>query len=203
MREEKKLEDLFAEIDEKGESIPTKSKPLIVIDAQNVAMRMGKNQVFKVKGIQIVAEFFQKNGHEVICFMPDYLLDQKKVIQRKKENAGAMNPNSQSKAPDDFHLLKALEKKGIIVGTPSQDYDDSYCISQAKKKGGFMVTNDKFRDYIAKIGGLDEKKKEQDWLKRHIMTYTFNKEQFLPNPDCELFAEYPLEEYKSFPVENL
>ena len=32
----------------------------------------------------------------------------------------------------------------LLVKTPSQDYDDSYCIQYAKKLNAFIVTNDKF-----------------------------------------------------------
>ena len=35
-----------------------------------------------------------------------------------------------------------------MITTPGQDYDDSYCIQYARKQNAFIVTNDKFRDYI-------------------------------------------------------
>jgi predicted nuclease of predicted toxin-antitoxin system len=38
-----------------------------------------------------------------------------------------------------------------MVKTPAQDYDDSYCISYARQANAFIVTNDKFRDYLRKI----------------------------------------------------
>jgi Ni,Fe-hydrogenase maturation factor len=38
-------------------------RPLIIIDASNIAMRHGKNSFFSVKGIQIAGEYWQKNGH--------------------------------------------------------------------------------------------------------------------------------------------
>jgi hypothetical protein len=45
-------------------------------------------------------------------------------------------------------LLNKLMDRDFLVKTPSQDYDDSYCIQYARKFNAFMVTNDKFRDYI-------------------------------------------------------
>lgn len=46
-----------------SESKLKEDKPLIIVDASNVAMRYGKNKEFKVKGIQIVVEYWKKNGH--------------------------------------------------------------------------------------------------------------------------------------------
>ena len=37
------------------------------------------------------------------------------------------------------------------MSTPAQDYDDSYCISYARRENAFIVTNDKFRDYLQKL----------------------------------------------------
>jgi len=60
--------------------------------------------------------------------------------------------------PDNVALLNKLaEKGGYIVKKPPQDYDDSYCIQYAKRQNAYMVTNDKFRDYVAKS---EDKKKE-------------------------------------------
>ena len=75
-----------------------------------------------------------------------------------------------------------------------------------------MVTNDKFRDYIDNItksilnpdGDSPNKKKqigqsividrsqiknEQKWIKAHSISYTFNKDEFLPNPDSKFWLE--------------
>lgn len=75
-----------------------------------------------------------------------------------------------------------------------------------------MVTNDKFRDYIdglhqaltneptpptkgkkgkkvaaAPILDKSSIQKEQKWIKAHSVSYTFNKDEFLPNPDSKLW----------------
>jgi hypothetical protein len=47
-------------------------------------MRYGKNKEFIVKGIQITVEYWQKNGHKVLCFLPDYLLNYDEVNKKKK-----------------------------------------------------------------------------------------------------------------------
>ena len=55
-----------------------------MIDASNVAMRHGKNTLFSVKGLQIVVEYWQKNGHQVVCFLPDYLFSYDQVNMKKR-----------------------------------------------------------------------------------------------------------------------
>jgi len=63
------------------------------------------------------------------------------------------------------------------------------------------VTNDKFRDYIQKYQG--DKLREQKWIKDHSISFTFNSDEFLPNPDCKLFHKFHIEEYKHFPLEDI
>jgi predicted nuclease of predicted toxin-antitoxin system len=62
-----------------------------------------------------------------------------------------MKATKASKLPDSVSTLNRLLDKGVMVKTPAQDYDDSYCISYARQANAFIVTNDKFRDYLRKI----------------------------------------------------
>jgi hypothetical protein len=104
--------------------------------------------------------------------------------------------------PDNVGLLNTLATKGFIVKTPPQDYDDSYCIQYAKRQNAFIVTNDKFRDFVLK--SKDDKVKEQRWIKDHSISFTFNTDEFLPNPDSKIFSRYaPYEGYKSYPLEDI
>ena len=113
-------------------------------------MRYGRDTHFSCKGIQIVIQYWEKNGHPVIGFMPEYLFDYKQV-ERLKQEAKLGKTVKASKLPDSVHILNKLAKKGVMVKTPAQDYDDSYCITYAKNNNAFIVTNDKFRDYLRKI----------------------------------------------------
>ena len=101
-----------------------------------------------------------------------------------------------SKIPDSVTLLKELQAKGLLVGTPAQDYDDSYCIQYAKLKDGYMITNDRFWDYIDKQS-KENKRREKEWIRAHTISYTFNKDEFLPNPDSSFFTLYDYASYKS------
>lgn len=70
-------EDIFAKIDKLTETSIKQDadKPLIILDAQNIAMKHGKDKVFSVKGIYLAINYWKKNGHQVVCFVPDYLVD--------------------------------------------------------------------------------------------------------------------------------
>ena len=50
-----------------------------------------------------------------------------------------------TKLPDDINILQQLAAQGYLIGTPPQDYDDSYCIRYAKTHNGYLVTNDLYR----------------------------------------------------------
>ena len=73
------------------------------------------------------------------------------------------------------------------MSTPSQDYDDSYCIKYAKDDGAYIVTNDRFRDYIEKSGS---NKKEIEWLRQTLVSFAFSGDGFMPNPDSDFAKTY-------------
>ena len=114
-----------------------------------------------------------------------------------------MRETKASQLPDNVTQLHKLADQGLIIKTPPQDYDDSYCIQYAKKNNAFIVTNDKFRDYIDKQEGTPIKNKERKWVKDHSISYTFHGDQFLPNPDSQLFNQYPVEGYVCYPLDEL
>lgn len=101
---------------------------MIVLDAQNVAMRHGQNEIFQVRGIQLAIQYWIKNGHKVICFLPEYLFNYDEVNKNKKMQKMNLKQVKASKLPDNVTSLHQLATKGYMVKTPAQDYDDSYCI---------------------------------------------------------------------------
>ena len=165
-----------------------KEKPLIVLDASNIAMRHGEQKgIYSTKGIQIAIEFFTKNGHKVISFLPDYLFKEK-------------DPNKHGKKrvlPDNLSYLYGLVSKGLVVKSPPQDYDDSYCIQYAKTHNAFIVSNDMFRDYIENIKDKAERETEKNWRDVKCISFTFIGDEFLPNPDAPFFKQFGfnLQEY--------
>ena len=81
-------------------------------------MRHGKNSFFSVKGIQVAVEYWQKNGHQVICFLPDYLFSYDQVNLKKKLNQMNIKNYKASQMPDNVALLNNLSEKGYIIKTP-------------------------------------------------------------------------------------
>ena len=162
-----------------------KKKPLIILDASNIAMRHG-DQKFSTKGIQIAMDFFNKNGHDVISFLPEYFFRQKdpnSIINKKRV------------IPDNVEYLNELYKKHLVIQSPPQDYDDSYCIQYAKTHDSFIVTNDLFRDYLEKITDNRKRETERIWIKERSISFTFNQDEFIPNPDATFFKNYDINEY--------
>ena len=115
-----------------------------------MAMKHGRDKLFSTKGLHIAINYWMKNGHKVICFLPEYLFDYEQVNRLIKEKQFG-NKVKESKIPDNVSFLCKMLELGLLVKTPSQDYDDSYSIQYARKFNAFMVTNDKFRDYLAKL----------------------------------------------------
>ena len=109
-------------IDELGTGhvpVQMKQKPLIVLDAQNVAMRHGVDVSFSCKGIRIAVNFWQKNGHSVICFLPEYLLNYAAVGKNKKLQELGIKSTKAQKLPDSVATLNELREKGVLVTTPA------------------------------------------------------------------------------------
>jgi ribonuclease ZC3H12 len=161
---------------------------LIILDASNIAMRHG-NQKFSSKGIEIVINYFQSNGHKVVSFLPEYFFRQK-------------DPNSylnkKRVVPDNIDYLKELNDKHLVIQSPPQDYDDSYCIQYAKTHDAFIITNDLFRDYLDNINDNRKRETERMWIKERCISFTFNQDEFIPNPDASFFKEFDVNEYNKF-----
>ena len=66
-----------------------------------------------------------------------------------------------------------------------KDYDDSYCIEYARTNNGYIVSNDRYWDHVDK---QPEKARGKTirWLRDHCVSFTFVKDNFLPNPDFKL-----------------
>jgi hypothetical protein len=153
-------------------------KSTIVLDGPNIAMRHGKQKQFSVQGIAIALEYFQKLGHEVVAFVPDHYLTRKPPPSSVPMKLAEFFP-----VASDLTMLKDLVDKSLVILTPPQDYDDSYCIFWARKNDAIIVTNDRYWDHIDKHTNNSEKKKIKKWIRNHCMSYTFVKNEFLPNPD--------------------
>ncbi|KAJ8598257.1 hypothetical protein CTAYLR_005491 [Chrysophaeum taylorii] len=162
-------------------------KLLFVIDAANVAMRFGAKGVFSTRGIAATMDYLDRRFERrcrFAIFLPEYLIDSEKVAAKRRAHELGIKQAKLQELPDDVPYLQSLERSGILVATPSQDYDDSYQIEYARRHAGVIVTNDMFRDAVDKLkphlrGALRE------WMKTHLLSYTFVGEEFVPNPDFQ------------------
>jgi len=157
-------------------------KQLIVVDGPNVAIRHGRSRKFSSRGIELCLEFWRQQGHQAIAVLPEFHLNYDRV--GGKARAVELGLAEAKKVADDVPLLRKLEEEGRLLLTPPQDYDDSYCLSLAQSKGGCVVSNDLYRDYVdlvAKRGG--DARQASAWCRSHVISYTFLSDEFLPNPD--------------------
>lgn len=162
--------------------------PLIVVDAPNVAMRHGLNAKFSCQGIKLALNFFHSAGHKVIAFLPDHYLNFERVGELRRLARLNLGDVRASQLPDDVEVLQQLVQQGVVIGTPSQDYDDSYCITYAQRRGGYIISNDMYRDHVKRIESKGPREEARKWIKSHVISYTFVGNEFLPNPDAAAFA---------------
>ena len=97
---------------------------LFVVDASNVALRHGHKETFSCRGVEICLDYLGRRfpGARVALFLPDYLLAAKKGAAKKKLGGRP------AETPDDVVYLQGLQRRGVLFGTPSQDYDDAFSI---------------------------------------------------------------------------
>ncbi|KAF4687984.1 hypothetical protein FOZ60_003278 [Perkinsus olseni] len=133
----------------------TDYKPLILIDGPNVANRHGGQQ-FTCKGLQICVDYYTSRGHEVMVFLPDYLVNRNELFRlRNAQKMKVQTVHGIKAAPthipvDNIGILLKLQTQGRLALTPSKDYDDSYCLQYALKKDAVIVSNDMYRDWVKK-----------------------------------------------------
>ena len=53
------------------------SKPSVIIDGPGVACKYKKNVSFSSSGLEISIKFFEKRGHKVVAFVPEFYLRRK------------------------------------------------------------------------------------------------------------------------------
>jgi len=69
----------------KAEDMKDKSKTLIVIDGQNVALRH-KEEQFSSRALKIVTDYWLKKGYLILILLPDICFS-KETVSKKKELA--------------------------------------------------------------------------------------------------------------------
>lgn len=142
----------------------------VVIDGSNVAMSHGNKEVFSCLGIQLAVNFFLDRGHaDITVFVPSW----------RKEQPRPDVPIT------DQHILLELEKKKILVFTPSRRCagkrvvcnDDCFIVKHAFESDGIIVSNDMYRD----LQGTKPEWKR--FIEERLLMYSFVNNKFMPPDD--------------------
>ncbi|KAG2460754.1 ribonuclease ZC3H12A [Polypterus senegalus] len=142
----------------------------IVIDGSNVAMSHGNKEVFSCHGIQLAVNYFIERGHtDITVFVPSW----------RKEQPRPDVPIT------DQHILRELEKKKILVFTPSRRvagkrvvcYDDRFIVKLAHESDGIIVSNDTYRDL------QNERPEWKKFIEERLLMYSFVNDKFMPPDD--------------------
>ncbi|XP_038191169.1 endoribonuclease ZC3H12A [Arvicola amphibius] len=181
------LEPSLPEEDKEGSDL----RP-VVIDGSNVAMSHGNKEVFSCRGILLAVNWFLERGHtDITVFVPSW----------RKEQPRPDVPIT------DQHILRELEKKKILVFTPSRRvggkrvvcYDDRFIVKLAYESDGVVVSNDTYRDLQG------ERQEWKRFIEERLLMYSFVSDKFMP-PDDPLGRHGPsLDNFlrkKSLPSEH-
>ncbi|KAJ8340874.1 hypothetical protein SKAU_G00331650 [Synaphobranchus kaupii] len=142
----------------------------IVIDGSNVAMSHGNKEVFSCQGIQLAVKYFLDRGHtDITVFVPSW----------RKEQPRPDVPIT------DQQILRDLEKKKIVVFTPSRRvggkrvvcYDDRFIVKLASDSGGIIVSNDTYRDLQS------ERPEWKRCVEDQLLMFSFVNDKFMPPDD--------------------
>ncbi|XP_032733175.1 endoribonuclease ZC3H12A isoform X1 [Lontra canadensis] len=142
----------------------------VVIDGSNVAMSHGNKEVFSCRGILLAVNWFLERGHtDITVFVPSW----------RKEQPRPDVPIT------DQHILRELEKKKILVFTPSRRvggkrvvcYDDRFIVKLAFESDGVVVSNDTYRDLQS------ERQEWKRFIEERLLMYSFVNDKFMPPDD--------------------
>ncbi|XP_032016165.1 endoribonuclease ZC3H12A [Hylobates moloch] len=159
------LEPPLPEEDKEGSDL----RP-VVIDGSNVAMSHGNKEVFSCRGILLAVNWFLERGHtDITVFVPSW----------RKEQPRPDVPIT------DQHILRELEKKKILVFTPSRRvggkrvvcYDDRFIVKLAYESDGIVVSNDTYRDLQG------ERQEWKRFIEERLLMYSFVNDKFMPPDD--------------------
>ena len=138
-------------------------------------------------GLMLAVQWFRSRGHsDCFAFIPAYWY-----------STGPGRLPFQSS--DWMKQAEALVKEGWAVGTPPSENDDLWIIDYAMQYGGFVCTNDLFRDHIAdrtrRFGGSEAAALSLFCSERLIPYAWRSNREFLPQPikaRAALMAERPV-----------
>jgi len=157
----------------------------IIIDGSNVGFAFTNQTRFDVRGIEKSMDYFASRGHSVRAFIAESMLLKPQVSEHDKK------------------VMRRMHIEGKLEVTPSrrtstQSYDcheDDYIIRNGIKKLGIILSNDNFRDFIARSPEY------RDQIEKRVLPYNFiDGELWLPKdplgrrgPCLDTFLQVPPE----------
>lgn len=140
----------------------------VVLDGSNIAWRHGNSQHFSLRGSLLAMEYYRKNGHAVVLFLPE----------------ARLQPHCRDSDHHSFDEIDRLRGTDSLVLVPSTDYDDAYTCTYGRENGAVIISNDVFRDvvYQASALGYNAAAEWETWLNACRISFTFRRDEYLPNP---------------------
>lgn len=161
---------------------PKGSRPIIVLDATNLAKYRGDSMPASCKGIKHAIQYFVKGGHKVITFLPSAFLRSDKLAEVNRLMKLKIGEQGQCEVPNDTYMLNEFIKEGIVKGVTVSEYNEAYCLVYARKNDAILLSNDNFRDHVKKIEGMQEREEVRAWIRTSTFGYQFQGDYFKPNP---------------------
>ena len=110
----------------------------IIIDGCNVAYDNANHRYFSWDGIRAAVDFFRAWGfHLIKVVLPSW----RRVVPPLEVQWG----NKKLKTIGGRHIGD-LEREGVMLYVPNQDYDDLHTLELAHRNGGVAVSNDNYND---------------------------------------------------------
>lgn len=140
----------------------------VVLDGSNIAWRHGRSSHFSMRGALLALRYYAQHVSDVALFLPEARLD----------------PQHRDADIASYDEIQALHGSRHLVLTPSNDYDDAYMCSFARKHAAAIVSNDEFRDHIyqASADGEGSEREWKEWIQSCRVSFTFCKDEFVPYP---------------------
>ncbi|OQR93572.1 dnaJ-like subfamily C member 25-like [Achlya hypogyna] len=152
--------------------------PVVVLDAANIAT-LTRGTV-RVQRLVSALDHFEALGVRVIAFAPGYWIRSKAPTPRTRPLSTVETEMDQR---TEMALVQALVDQERVVLTPPQAHDDFFLIDYAMKHDGFIVSNDMFRDHVAKKMQFHGRNLTEAWIRSRCITFTFVGTEFLPNAE--------------------
>eukprot|EP00903_Cladosiphon_okamuranus_P007968 g7690.t2 len=150
--------------------------PLVIVDGSNAAYayREGCGR-WRAEGPLLAIKYFEDRGVETVAFIP-------------RQRLHSVDPQD-----DVYHEFQEARARGVISLVPAGGNDDLYFLKYAIDRNAPVVSNDRFRDHAANEETLAALGKSRagllDYLSEHQVSYTFARDEFVPNPEAKVIKE--------------